>query len=45
MNQSIYHSKLNLIETEKAIKLIKDTFEIQLAKLNSGFCSFICKRK
>ncbi len=32
MNQSIYHSKLNLIETEKAIKLIKDTFEIQLAK-------------
>ena len=29
---SLYRSKLSLIETEEAIKLIKDTFEKELSK-------------
>ena len=28
----MYKSKLSIIETEKAIKLVKDTFERELAK-------------
>ena len=37
--------KLDLIETQIAIKLIKDYFERELAKVkfDKGFCSIICE--
>ena len=35
-----YKSLLNLIETEKAIKLVKDTFELELSKQLNHKLSF-----
>ncbi len=43
-----YKSQLDLNQTEKAIKLVKDTFQQQLSaelEFAQGHCTFVCSER